>query len=331
MKESKRRKEGEDMFSGGLVEDLWRLIDGAGKITLLPHTKPDGDAVAACAALEFVLLGLGKTVEIVYPNRPDFDYTRQPKNVLVGEHSFVPDLIFVCDTANYERFYYPDDFKGVDLVNIDHHVSNSISGTLNFVGHDASSTCEILFLLLKALDVVAGRGDSFVNKDVANTLLFGILYDSRVFHTQATHPSTLRIAADLVECGADLYKLKCELLSNKDHKILTLWKLLLDRIEISKGKRAVWSYITQDDLKKLDVTLTSLVGFNDFLTDIAGIDVTLLFYETEEGKTKVSLRSKEYDVNAFAAKFGGGGHKNAAGILSEKSIDDLIVEMTSLL
>ena len=72
---------------------------------------------------------------------------------------------------------------------------------------------------------------------------------------------------------------------------------------------------------------SSPISTNDFLSDISQVDVTLLFYETEDGDTKVSLRSKEYDVNKLAQKFGGGGHKNAAGVLSKRSIKELMREI----
>ena len=99
----------------------------------------------------------------------------------------------------------------------------------------------------------------------------------------------------------------------------------------SKEKNAAWSYITQKDLKKFGLDLSSLIGFNDFLSEISEIDITILFYEIEPGKTKVSLRSKEKDVNLIASKFGGGGHKNAAGILSDKPLKNLMSEITAAL
>ena len=302
----------------------WELVEKASKITLLTHSKPDGDGVASCLALELVLTKLGKQVETVYPDSPEFNFKSQPKNVLIGKHKQTPDLIISCDTANYERLYYPDSFKGIDLINIDHHVSNSIDGTFNFIDPEASSASEVLVDLLNSW-----KQD--IDKEVASALLFGIVYDSRVFHTQSTHASTLRIAADLMDKGADLFKLKCELLSNKDPEIVKLWTLVLDRIQLSDSKKSVWSYLTQDDLKKFCLTLTSIVGFNDFLTDLSGVDVTLLFYETDDGKTKISLRSKEYDVNKLATQFGGGGHKNASGILSDKSLQDLMGEVVNVL
>ncbi len=310
---------------GKKIKDVWQTIKKAKSITLLTHFRPDGDAMSTCATLDHIFKKQGKKVETIYPNKPEFIFKRQPKNLLINKHKQMPDLIIVVDTANYERFYYPDAFKKIPLINIDHHVSNAIKGTYNFIDTKTSSTCEILFTLLKNWDI------QLIDKYGAECLLLGILYDSLIFHTQSTFPQTLRISAQLMELGADLYKLKTELLANKDPKIIKLWGKVLSNITVTKSGKAVWACITQQDLKKQKLKLNSLIGFNNFLSQIAGIDLTLLFYQTESGQTKVSLRSKKTDVNKLAAKFGGGGHKNAAGILSDKPLKQLVKEITDIL
>lgn len=299
-------------------KEAFELISRAHAITLLTHKKPDGDGIAACRALEITLTRMGKVVESVYPDEPEFTYACQPENVHVNKHIQTPDLIIALDTANASRMYMPDAFTDVPLINIDHHVSNSIQGTYNFVVPEASSACEVLYGLLLAWNID-------IDADLAETILFGILYDSQIFHTQSTRSETLRIAADLMDKGAQLFKLKVELLAHKDPTIINVWKELLDRITVSDD--VVWTYVTQADLKKHNVTLSSCVGFNNFLASISQVDVTLLFYETETGETKVSLRSREYDVNTLAAKFGGGGHTHAAGILSDKPLQVLMDEV----
>ncbi len=301
------------------------LIKNSEKITLLTHFRPDGDGISACAALENIFLKMGKKVETVYPSPPEFEFSRTPKNNYIATHKQDPDLIIVLDTANYERLYYPKEFKNKKFINIDHHISNSLNGDLNFVKANSSSTCEILFEIIKMWD------KNLIDKFTAECLLFGILDDSMVFHTQSTYPSTLKISAELMELGADLYKLKTELICNKDPKIIIFWGKILSNIQISKSGQTAWAKITQKDLKDNNLTINSLIGFNNFLSQIAGVEYTLLFYQTESGQTKVSLRSKTKDVNKIAMKFGGGGHTNAAGILSDEPIDSLAGKITQKL
>jgi bifunctional oligoribonuclease and PAP phosphatase NrnA len=307
------------------IQACWKEVEKAKKITLLAHFRPDGDVISSCAAISCILEKMGKKIETIYPSKPEFLFKRQPKNILINKHKQKPDLIFILDTANYERVYYPKEFASITSVNIDHHVSNQIKSKYNFIDTDASSTCEILFNFIDSWD------HKLIDEYAAECLLFGILSDSQVFHTQATTPDTLQISAKLMEAGANLYKLKTELISNKDPKVIALWGKILSNIKITKSGKAAWACLTQEDLKKYKITLQSLVGFNNFLSQIADIDVTLFFYQTESGKTKVSLRSKKTDVNKLAAKFNGGGHKNAAGILTDRPMDEMIKEITSLL
>lgn len=312
-------------FSDEDISKALKLIKKSNNITLLTHFRPDGDGISACAAFEDILLRLNKKVETIYPNKAEFEFKRIPKNIFINKHKQKPDLLIALDTANYERLYYPKEFNNIPFINIDHHISNSLKGTYDFVSGNTSSTCEILFELIKEYNI------DLINKYTAECLLFGILYDSNVFQTQSTYPSTLRVSAELIELGADLFKLKTELISDKDPKIINLWGKLLSNIQITKSGQAAWAKITQNDLKKEKLTISSLIGFNNFLSQITGVEYTLLFYKTRDNKTKVSLRSKTKDVNKLASQFGGGGHKNAAGILTNEPIDQLIKKITSLL
>lgn len=312
-----------NLSDNNLIIKAFELIKQSEKITLLTHYRPDGDGISACAALENILLRMNKKVETVYPSEPEFKFKRVPQTIYINKHKQNPDLLIALDTANYERLYYPKQFANIPLINIDHHISNSLKSNYSFITDLTSSTCEILFEMIKIWNI------ELINKFTAEALLFGILYDSMVFHTQSTFPSTLRTSAELIELGADLYKLKTELICNKDPKVVALWGKLLCNIKISKSGKAVWAKITQDDLKKENLTINSLVGFNNFLSQITGVEYTLLFYQTKSGQTKVSLRSKTEDVNKLAGKFGGGGHKNASGILSDEEIDKLIAKITT--
>src|SRR5574338_167663 len=82
-------------------------------------------------ALHFLLEKKGKKVETIYPTKPEAEIKRQPNNVLINQHCQIPDLLIICDTSTYERIYYPELFKALPSINIDHHISNNIAGTIN--------------------------------------------------------------------------------------------------------------------------------------------------------------------------------------------------------
>jgi bifunctional oligoribonuclease and PAP phosphatase NrnA len=313
-----------DLFED-LAKQAYKLIQNASKITLLTHYNPDADGISACAALSTMLKKNGKVIESIYPTKSEFFLKRHPANVLINQHRQIPDLIIICDTSTIERFYFPKEFKGIPNINIDHHISNTIKATVNLVVSQASSTCEILYFLMQAWEV-----DILLDVYVAECLLMGILYDCQTFHTKLTNANTLRVAANLIDTGASLYQLHEELLNNKNPKIITFWGKLLSNITISPNGSAAWISIHQKDLQILGLKLSSIIGFSNFLAQLSNVDVTIVFYETEQMQTKVSLRSKKTDVNKFSAQFGGGGHKNAAGILSDKSLNEVVQEVTCL-
>jgi len=312
-------------FSTANIKKAWNELKKANHVTFLTHSKPDGDGISACATLSHICERLCKDIETIYPDKPEFPVKRIAKNILINRHKQIPDRIVIFDTANYERLYFPKEFEMIPSMNIDHHVSNTINATFNFIDENASSACEILFNLIQEWN------EDLFDKYTCETLLLGILYDSLIFQTQNTTAQTLRVAARLMDLGADLFELKTKLLADKSPQIIALWGDVLKSIKVSPKGNVVWAKVTRQDMEKHNVAPTSLIGFNNFLSRLSQVDVTLLFYETKTGQTKVSLRSKKTDVNLLASKFGGGGHKNAAGILSDKPIDQLIEEITKLL
>jgi len=310
------------VYQASDVAKAWELIKNASTITLLTHRDPDADGASACAALDHIFTKQGKTIQTIYPTKANRPLLFQAENIQINTHTQIPELVIACDIANAERMYWPDAFKNIPLINIDHHISNSIKGTINFVDVSASSSCEQVHDLLKLWD------EKVIDTHVANCLLYGILYDTQVFSNQGARPKTLRIGADLIDRGANLFQLKTELLSNKDVKTCALWGSMLSTITTSPSGKAAWVSITQNDLKKVDLTTSAVMGFSNFVSGLLNIDITLFFYENEQGKTEVSLRSKHADVNALAGKFGGGGHKNASGLSSDTPMPELIIEMT---
>lgn len=300
----------------------WQHIETSSHITLLTHLKPDGDGISACAAFDTVLRSMGKTVETVYPSQPPMELKFHADNCFIAQHTYTPQLLIALDTANQERLYFPEEYKDIPLINIDHHISNSIDGTYNFIDPHAASACEVLYELLKVWC------PERITQQVSERLLYGILYDTQTFHTQNTSAQTLRIAADLIDSGANLFALKTDLLSHKNPLIIKLWADVLTRIVITKNNKAAVSKITSDDLAKYDLTPNSLGGFVNFMAEIAGIDVVALLYEAHPEQIKISLRSKHADVNAIAQKFNGGGHIHASGAMVEGSLDSTMQALT---
>ena len=308
-----------------LALQAWQKIQQANNITLLTHRFPDADGISACAALAEILVAEGKKIEVIYPTQPELHIPRQPENVLINQHVQQPDLIIICDTANRDRAYLPAEFNGVVTINLDHHISNSIKADYDFVDGMVSSACEVVYYFLQHGNYLK------LPKKVADCLLFGMVYDTQVFQIPSTAPSTLRIAAALIESGAVLVDLIAELQLHRSPQIVTFWGKLLSMASYNENKTAVWVSVSCLLLEEHGLDFFAITGLSNFLASIAGVDIVAIFQELPANKfggTKISLRSKKADVNALAQLFGGGGHRNAAGVTMALSLDEAVLLVT---
>lgn len=306
-------------------QQAWQALCNAQNVLLLTHKNPDADGISACAAFDIVLRRLNKNVQAVYPTPSEQVLERQPADVCINKHSLEPDIIVICDTANRERAYWHDSFMNKPVINLDHHISNSINATYNFVVGDASSACEVVYAFLATV------APDMIDQSVAECLLFGILYDTQIFQIASTTADTLRTAAALVDKGCIVSDLVVELNAHKDPRVIAFWGALLQSVQYNKNKTAVWVVITQALLAQYGMTQVALVGLNNFLATLSCIDVIAVFTELVDGNCKVSLRSKQADVNKLAQHFGGGGHVHAAGISMQQSIDTTVACVTVFL
>jgi len=298
------------------------LIKDSQKITLLTHMKSDPDGMSACTALKIILVNLNKSVEIVYPDIPTYTFSSQAKEYLVNQHKQHPDLIICLDTSDFSMLYHPSEFDDVKSINIDHHVSNSIKGTLNFVNHTASSACEELAAIIFAW------GKEFITKDVAHSLLVGILYDSQSFGTQSTTIRTLQISTELATMwNLSIPELKHELATLQPPQILAFWGKLFNNIKTTPSGSCAWISVTKNMLDESGMKYEAINGFSNAFAALCNTDITIFFYETSNNRAKASFRSKHFDVNSYAAKFKGGGHTNAAGVSKKMPLSDLIEEI----
>lgn len=308
------------------VDEAWKAINHAQRITLLTHQRPDGDGISACAALESILEKKGKTVETVYPSEPETELARQPRNRLMNSHLQAPDLIIVLDTAVKSRVYWSELFNKLPLIIIDHHLDGDLVGNQTFMVPYAASTCELLYALLSAWD------GTLVDQYAAECLMYGILYDTQVFQTTSVTPTTLRVTAELIEKGASLYQLKGEFLRPHEPAVVALWGSALEKMDTDSDKKTSWIVISAAMLKKAGLTEDAVGPLSNLFAGLCNSDITILFYELADGSVKASMRSKESNVNQVAKQLGGGGHRNASGCSSDKlSLDQFVEQVLSYL
>ena len=305
------------------VVDAIRVHD---RFVLTTHENPDGDALGSLLSAKLALDQLGKdTVMVLLGDAPlPVEYAFMP---LGGLERRWPDdvaerVLLALDCANESRIADPEVLGRVQLsINVDHHHDNTRFGQVNLVVSDASSTGEVLRDLFRELGVE-------LTPEIAEALYIALVTDTGRFQYTNTTPKALRLAAELVEAGADVHRVFQGVYESVQFAKLKLLARALERARIYEGGRIVVSYLVRTDFAEVGAPEAYSEGIIDYLRAVEGADMAVLIREPprQDGPARrVSLRASidELDVSAIARKSGGGGHRQAAGFSSEASIDEI--------
>ena len=311
---------------------LKALLATPQQIVLIPHRNPDGDAMGSCLGFGAYLEGQGHDVQVLSPNEfPDFlKWMQGAENVKFYESNpGAGDLILSWGTLIFTLDFNALNRTGnmehsltkvrAPFVLIDHHPAPDTYATLTYSDTDSSSTCELIY------NTIEGLGDKkHISKGSASCLYAGIMTDTGSFKYPSTAPRTLRVAADLMELGAEHSKIHTLVYDANSPERLQLLGQALKNLRILPELKTAYITLSQEELDTFQFQKGDTEGFVNYGLSIKNIVFAVIFIENRhEGIVKISLRSRgSFDVNAFARKhFEGGGHRNAAG---GKSTDKLI-------
>jgi phosphoesterase RecJ-like protein len=292
------------------------------------HENPDGDALGSLLAARLGLAQLGKdAVMALHGNAP-----------LPGEYAFMeleelrrdwPDdadtrVLLALDCANETRIADPSILERVQLViDVDHHHDNSRFGDVNLIVPRASSTGEVLRDVFRELGVE-------LTPEIAEALYIALVTDTGRFQYTNTTPKALRLAAELVEAGADVHRIFQGVYESVQFAKLKLLVRALDRAQVYEGGAIVVSYLLRTDFTDVGAAEPYSEGIIDYLRAVEGAEMAVLIREPPRrdgaGPTRrISLRSSvdELDVSAIARRSGGGGHRQAAGFSSDASVEEI--------
>ena len=288
------------------IQAFGDLVSRADRILIISHIRPDGDAVGSILGLGLILEELGKEVSLVLEDGVPKVFTHLTgSDRIIKEAIGVFDLVIVVDSSDIERIGSVLDDYGEPDVNIDHHPTNTQFAKLNLVRDNAVATVEIIFDLVQELSYP-------INLPIAEALLTGLLTDSLGFRTSNTNPQTLRIAAELMEVGANLPNLYRKAMLEKSIEAVKYWGRGLSGIQMED--RLVWASLSLEDRIAADYPGRDDADLINVLARIKETDISVVFVEQKNGSVKVSWRSRPgFDVSVVATQFGGGGHKPAAG------------------
>jgi len=308
-------------------------LSEAAEVAIACHVNPDADALGSMLGLSNHLRAMGKRTVCSFPNDP-FESPRWAE-MLPGTEALVPPAAFpndpevmvTCDVASLDRLGMLGGtaVRARSLIWIDHHVTNEGLGTIPLVEPSASSTCELVWRLVKELG-----GE--IQIETAVCLYAGLVTDTGRFQYQAVGPDTLRLAAELREFPFDHARLVRALYEDNAAAYLRVLGLALGRLRLEPDADLVWTYLTCADLDAGGVDPAEADDLIDVVRTAREADVAAVIKQQRDGRFKVSLRSRGgHDVSAVASTFGGGGHRLAAGYTSPSGLARTVETLTSSL
>lgn len=296
------------------TEEIYDIIRHNDRFLITTHVRADGDGMGAEVALYHALRNMGKSVSIVNdsPVPQVFKFIIPDNDVYI--YPAIPQeqatVVFTVDCPTLERIGKVQEIISKDaiVINIDHHISNEYFGKINWVDGSKCATGEIVLSLLKEAGVE-------ITSDIATALYIAIVTDTGRFTHSNTTPNALRAAAFLIEKGARHGDISKYVYNTNPFALLRLHAEALNTVKLHAGNRIATILLTRDMLEKARVDAIDAQEFADIPISIDGVSVGILLREMREPNwVKVSLRSRNgFDVNNVAKKFGGGGHKYAAG------------------
>ena len=293
------------------LKKLVQIIKKSKRIVIATHIDPDADGISAALSCGYLVKHFKRRKPILYCYSP---IPRKYKFIL-GDWKFVRklsefDLLIAVDSAGISRIF-PDVERSIYeildskfIINIDHHKSNDAFGTIRIVKEDVSSACEIIYSIFQKLGII-------IKKPLAEIFYCGIYSETGGFVYPNTTRESLTIASELVGLGVEPGPLSKKLNAKSLNGTLLLSKVL-ETIEIENSVGIMC--LTQSMIKRCNAKMTDSEHFVSFLQAISNVRVSIFLREEEDG-TRVSFRSDGIiDVDELAGRYGGGGHRLAAGV-----------------
>ncbi len=305
----------------GDLSAICRVLREKDRFLVACHENPEGDAIGSELALALALRKMGKTATVLNadPVPGNLLFLPGADTVVFEEDGSGYEVAVVLDCGSPERTgrVAPELRKCPLLVNIDHHRTNGDRGELSLVDPDAAATGLLIHRVLSAMGYDIGL-------DVATNIYVAILTDTGSFHYGSSSPEAFEVAGEMVRRGVDPWAVAERVYETQSAHRLRLLGRVLGSLEISAGGKVASITTMRETLREFASGKDALEGFINYPRSIVGVEVAVSFREEEDGIFRVSFRSKgRVDVSAVAARFGGGGHRNAAGCTVPGTLPDV--------
>ena len=308
------------------MPDIKSLIDRYDKITILSHINPDADTIGTALGIYAILKAYGKQVEVVnadlnIPRYLDFlpNFTKIKKQM-----DFKKSLIITCDSGSMDRLGF--EIEGREILNIDHHKSNTYYGSVNVVHASSASASQVAFELF--------RSQFTLNRAAATCFYTALVSDTQYFATNSVTKEVFDVASDMIAYDIDVSEVAYNLNQRRTLSSLRILSSALQGLELHCEGELLSMIITKEKIKESGARYHDLMGIVDHGISLATVKIAIVAMELE-GVVRISMRSKGIDISTLAIEFGGGGHHNAAGfetdeLNAERLIETLIIKIKEM-
>lgn len=302
------------------MKEVLEKIEKAKHIALLTHLNPDADTIGSALGLYHILKKMRKRVTVINTSVLPYNLKFLPDfSKIKANMPQQADLWISLDCGSFDRLGV--DKKEAFLINIDHHKSNTMYGDLNIVEPTCASTSQVVYKVVKELELP-------VPKESAICFYTALVDDTGFFKYDRVNAEVFAFAKELCELGAKPDMIATELTMREPLAKLRLIQMMLETLELRLQAKVAIVRLTQEMLQSSGATKEMGESALDMARSLATVEVAVMLREEEDGRIKVSMRSKtEVDVGKIAVTFGGGGHKRAAGFTSDLHDFDRVKEL----
>lgn len=309
------------------IESIKEKIEQAKSITILSHLNPDADTLGTALGIYALLIKeTVKKVEVVnasnnLPNYLDF----LPNFKKIKHQMDYPDsLIISCDCGSIDRLGF--DLEGREILNIDHHQSNTLYGVINVIIPEYASASQVAYVLFEKL--------YDINVDAATCFYTALLSDTRYFTTSSVNEEVFTVAKSLVNKGVKPDKVAYNFTQRHSLASVRILQKALGTLTLHKDGKVAILYVSKEDILASGALVPDMEGIVDHAKSLATVEIAIFAMELAAG-IRISLRSKTVDVSQIALALGGGGHKVSAGFTLkqcglQESIDTILEHINNI-
>lgn len=292
-----------------MLSQVVELIENKQNFAITTHVRPDGDGIGSSLGLCWLLRSLGKNAEVIASDGIPAAYLQLPGANEIRQIEEIDkeyDAVFVIECSDAARPHIKN-LENQFVVNIDHHSTCAHFGSINWIDPTASAVGEMIYNLCKA---IGGR----ITKEIAECVYLALVTDTGSFHFPNTTERTLKVASELVKVGVKPAEISEAVYNSYSWSRIELMREVLSTVKRDETGKVAWMRQTLEMKDSSGAVDGDNNGFVNIPLAAKQIEAVVYMREAEPNLFRVSLRSKDgVNVARVAEKFGGGGHKNAAG------------------